>query len=204
MKRIKIIGLTGQSGSGKSTAAEYFSQRNINVVNADMLVRELYADYSPCVRTIAAAFGSDILDENRQIIRPLLAQRAFSSKENTALLSSIVHPFVMSMFISRAKQTFANGEEYIVYDAPQLFESNADAICDVIVSVVADREVRIKRICQRDKITRKVAEMRVNAQLSEEFFRKNSDYVLENNSDLAALKQSLEQLYGEIILNGDK
>lgn len=204
MKRIKIIGLTGQSGSGKSTAAEYFSQRNINVVNADMLVRELYADYSPCVRTIAAVFGSDILDENKQIIRPLLAQRAFSSKENTALLSSIVHPFVMSIFISRAKQAFANGEEYIVYDAPQLFESNADAICDVIVSVVADREVRIKRICQRDKITRKAAEMRVNAQLSEEFFRKNSDYVLENNSDLAAFKQSLEQLYGEIILKGDK
>ncbi len=195
MKRIKIIGITGQSGAGKSTVSKYFSQRNISVLNADLLVRELYENGSPCVRTISAVFGDDTLDENGVIIRPVLAQRAFSSKENTALLSSIVHPFVMSLFISRAKKAFADGAENIIYDAPQLFESNADAICDIVISVVADRDKRIERICKRDLITRAAAEMRINAQLDENFFRENSDYIVENNGDIESLNFQIEHLY---------
>lgn len=203
MRKIKIIGLTGQSGAGKSTVSEYFKKRNITVVNADIIVRELYNANSPCVRTIAASFGDDVLDENGEIIRPMLAQKAFSSKQSTETLNSIVHPFVTYEFLNQAGEALHNGEKYIIYDAPQLFESNANLICDEIISVIAEKEIRIKRICVRDNISQKSAELRINAQLEEEFFRKNSDYIIENNSDLEYLENQIEKLSDIILNRGD-
>lgn len=200
MKKIKIIGLTGQSGSGKSTVSEYFYNRNITVVNADKLVREIYIANSPCVRTIASTFGDDVLNANGDIIRPKLAQIAFSSKESTEKLNSIVHPFVTYEFLKQVNNASQNGEKYIFYDAPQLFESNANFFCDVIISVVAEKENRIKRICSRDNIDYRSAELRMNAQFDENFFRQNSDFIIENNSDFEFLKDQVEKIY-KIICN---
>ena len=113
MKRIKIIGLTGQSGSGKSTVSEYFKKRNITVINADKLVREIYNANSPCVKTIAATFGDDVLDKNGEIIRPILAQKAFSSREATIKLNTVVHPFVTYEFLKQVNRALKNGEKYV-------------------------------------------------------------------------------------------
>ena len=200
MKKIKIIGLTGQSGAGKSTVAKYLKNRNIVTVNADQLVHEIYSAGSPCVRTIAAVFGDDVLNSNSEIIRPILAQRAFSSKEATEKLNSIVHPFVTYEFLKQANNVLKNGEKYVLYDAPQLFESNANLFCDVIISVIAEKEVRIKRICMRDNIDYKAAELRMSVQYDENFFRENSDYIIENNSDIELLEIQIERLY-KIICN---
>lgn len=198
MKRIKIIGLTGQSGSGKSTVSEYFKKRNITVINADKLVREIYNANSPCVKTIAATFGDDVLDKNGEIIRPILAQKAFSSKEATIMLNTVVHPFVTYEFLNQVNRALKNGEKYVLYDAPQLFESNADLICDVIISVIADKEVRLKRICARDNIDYNSAELRINAQFDEEFFRQNSDFIIDNNSDIEFLEKQAQRCFNII------
>lgn len=198
MKRIKIIGLTGQSGSGKSTVSEYFKKRNITVINADKLVREIYNANSPCVKTIAATFGDDVLDKNGEIIRPILAQKAFSSREATIKLNTVVHPFVTYEFLKQVNRALKNGEKYVLYDAPQLFESNADLICDVIISVIADKEVRLKRICARDNIDYNLAELRINAQFDEEFFRQNSDFIIDNNSDIEFLEKQAQRCFNII------
>lgn len=200
MKKIKIIGLTGQSGAGKSTVAKYFQNRKITTVNADKLVHKIYIANSPCVKTIAATFGDDVLDTNGEIIRPKLAQKAFSSKEATERLNTIVHPFVTYEFLNQVSKAVQNGEKYVLYDAPQLFESNANLICDVIISVVAEKDVRIKRICARDNIDYKSAELRINAQLDEDFFKRNSDFIIENNSNIELLINQIERLY-KIICN---
>ncbi len=198
MKRIKIIGLTGQSGSGKSTVSEYFKKRNITVINADKLVREIYNANSPCVKTIAATFGDDVLDKNGEIIRPILAQKAFSSREATIKLNTVVHPFVTYEFLKQVNRALKYGEKYVLYDAPQLFESNADLICDVIISVIADKEVRLKRICARDNIDYNSAELRINAQFDEEFFRQNSDFIIDNNSDIEFLEKQAQRCFNII------
>lgn len=195
MKKIKIIGLTGQSGAGKSTVSEYFLKRNIAVINADLLVSEIYNNNQACITSIASVFGKEVLDENGKILRPVLAKRVFSSKDNTKLINSIVHPFVMSLFVEKVKQAKQSGAEYIVYDAPQLFESNADVICDYVISVVADKNIRINRLCSRDNINKDAVEMRLNAQLDEEFFRENSDYIIENNSDIDSLITQTERVF---------
>lgn len=193
MKKYKIIGLTGQSGAGKSTVAKYFKDYGCKVINADLLVSQLYEGNSPCVKTISACFGSDIISADGVLNRKLLAQRAFSSKENTALLGSIVHPFVIALFFSELKK--CGESDMVVYDAPQLFESNSDAICDYVISVVADRAKRIERICQRDKITEEQALLRINAQLSEQFFKDNSDFVIENNGSTCDLKIHIDSVF---------
>ncbi|MCD8026177.1 MAG: dephospho-CoA kinase [Clostridiales bacterium] len=191
MKRYKIIGLTGQSGAGKSTAARLLEENNVCVINADALTAQLYQPDSPYLKTLASVFGSDIINQDRTLNRQALAQRAVRSTESTSTLKSLVHPFVLSLFLQRAKSAALSGADIIVFDAPQLFESNADVFCDAVVSVVADRKIRLERICLRDKITEQQAIQRFNAQLSEKFFRENSDLVVENNGSAEELRKSL-------------
>ena len=198
MKKCRIIGLTGQSGAGKSTVAKFLEQNGFYVINADLLVRKIYNSGSPCLKTIAAVFGEDIITDNGTPDRKLLAERAFSSKENTALLSSIVHPFVTAELFDEIKKAAEIGTTTVVYDAPQLFESNADVICDEIISVAAEKSVRLERIGKRDNISKENALMRMNAQLDEEFFRENSDYIIENNSDISSLNIQLEDLIKQL------
>lgn len=188
MKRVKIIGLTGQSGAGKSTAAQVFEQNGFAVINADSLVKRVYEQNEYCLDAVAARFGSDIINPDGTLNRKRLAKRAFSSEENTRVLGGIVHPFVLSEFLKELK----GSSGYAVFDAPQLFESGIDVICDVIVSVVAEEKIRLERIMNRDGITESEARQRINAQLSEEFFRANSDYIIENNTDGGLEQKTLE------------
>ena len=91
----------------------------------------------------------------------------------------------------------------LIYDAPQLFESCFDVVCDMIVSVVADKQIRLERICKRDKITQKQAEQRMKAQFDERFFREKSDYIIENNTDKEFLSEQIEQLVERLLSRGD-
>lgn len=192
LRRCKIIGLTGQSGSGKSTVSKYLEQAGCRIIDADFLVKKIYESNSPCLKTISAVFGEDVIKPDGAPDRALLARRAFSSRENTEALNQMVHPFVATEFFKEVKRAISDGAGVVVYDAPQLFESNADVICDTVISVVADRKTRIARICKRDNITREMAEQRLSAQLSEEFFRESSDYIIENNGSMQTLLEQIE------------
>lgn len=194
MKTCKIIGLTGQSGAGKSTVAEVLSENEIPVISADKLVTELYRPNSPCIKTLAASFGKEILMPDGNLDRKTLARLAFSTKESTELLNSLIHPFVLSLFLEKAEDYICKEYKYVVFDAPQLFESRANIFCDCIISVVADEDVRIERICARDKISEQEARSRINAQLPEEFFVENSDLIIENNGSHSELKEKAAKL----------
>lgn len=194
LKQFKLIGLTGQSGAGKTTVAAVLAECGFSVINADALVRQLYEGESPCLKTLAAAFGADILNPDGSLNRPLLAKRAFASKENTALLGRLVHPFVTAELLLRLR----GKSGVVIYDAPQLFESGADAMCDCVVSVLAERDVRLARITARDGITEAAAQSRLDAQYGEEFFRAHSDIIIENNGDAAALTAAAQALANQL------
>lgn len=194
MRQYKLIGLTGQTGAGKSTVAKVFSGCGAAVINADEIVSQLYTAGSPCVRTIAACFGSQVLAGNGEINRRELAQAAFASKENTALLGKIVHPFVTAVLFERLKGL----RGVAVFDAPQLFEAGADVICDCVIAVTAEEGLRLRRIMQRDGLTENRARERMDSQLSEAFFRENADIILENNGKEAVLRKKTALLYQKI------
>lgn len=194
MRRFKLIGLTGQSGAGKSTVSKLFAERGAMVINADEIVAELYTPCSPCLKAVAAQFGADIINGDGTLNRRMLAERAFSSVENTAALNGLVHPFVTAKLFEQLKES----KDIVVFDAPQLFESGADVICDCVIAVVADESLRTQRIMKRDSLTEEQALSRIRAQHSESFFRVHADFIIENNSDECNLLRQGEEVYNTI------
>ena len=195
MRSYRLIGLTGQTGAGKSVVAQYLWQRGFSVLNADKMVADVYRESPVCLKAVAACFGSDILKEDGSLDRPLLAKRAFSSPENTALLGKLVHPFVIAETLRLLKAQ----EGLVLLDAPQLFESDMDVLCDCTVCVTAPEEIRLKRILERDRITEEQARERMKAQLNEAFFREHTDHLIENNNGLPQLHARLDALIKTII-----
>lgn len=190
LRSYRLVGLTGQTGAGKSAVAMYLWQRGFTVLNADKMVADVYRESPVCLKAVAACFGEDILKADGSLDRPVLAKRAFSSPENTALLGKIVHPFVIAETLRLLKTV----RGMVVLDAPQLFESSMDVLCDCIVSVTAPEKIRLDRILKRDNITAEQARERMNAQLDERFFREHTDYLIENNAGLPQLYARLDDL----------
>lgn len=194
MKSYKLIGLTGATGAGKSEVAALFEQSGFAVVSADLLAREIMKN--PLVpELLARCFGADIL-KNGELDRSLLAQKAFSSRENTALLNSVTHPFITELFLRELRRLSDAGQRKILFDAPQLFESGLDVLCDLTVAVTAPRDERLRRIRERDGLSGQDALRRIGVQFTDGFFAEKCDFVIENSSTLTALAARV----GEIIL----
>lgn len=177
---MKIIGITGQTGAGKSTVCRELQKLGFYHIDADLVARELTEKNSPVIPLLCSAFGEDILNTDGSVNRKVLAKRAFSSNENTLLLNSITHPAVTEKIREIIKEQKAQNCKAVLIDAIALFESGENELCDFTVSVVAPTEIRLKRITERDNISREEAMLRINAQKDEAFYRKNADFVIEN------------------------
>lgn len=194
MRKAIIIGLTGQTGAGKTTVAEGLRHFGYQVIKADDIARLVTETGSPTLKDLAAVFGKDILRPDGSLDRTLLAERAFSTPENTKLLNGITHPEILRLINKKINGAFFDGYEGVVLDASQLFESGLNERCTLVLSVVAPEEVRKARIMARDGISEEQALQRMGAQLSEEFFRTHSNYVLENTGTEEDLKLQLRQI----------
>lgn len=179
-----VIGLTGQTGAGKSTVSAAMEKCGCGIIDADKISRELVEPKTDCLKMLTNAFGCDIINKDGSLNRKKLAEKAFSSKENTKLLNEITHPYIVKLTKQRIAEYFANGCDIVVFDAPQLFESGSDKLCDIIVSVIASQECRLERIILRDGISEEQALARMKVQLSEEYFRKHSDYIIDGEKDI--------------------
>ena len=192
----KVIGLTGQTGAGKSTVSAMAESYGCHIINADKVAREATAKNSECLKRLAEFFGNDIIDSNGECVRKLLAQRAFSSRENTDMLNSITHP----MIIRRISEYIGmyGEDETVIIDAPQLFESGGDNLCSVIIAVTAPKEVRLNRITERDGITREQALMRMNVQKDEYFYTERADYVIDGGKPMKDVEAAAEAVLEKI------
>ncbi|MBR1811836.1 MAG: threonylcarbamoyl-AMP synthase [Clostridia bacterium] len=198
IKEAPVIGLTGQTGAGKSAVAALLAQRGFAVIDCDKLAREITEKGSPVLQTLADAFGGDILTADGALNRALLAERAFADTEKTKLLNAITHPAILA----RARQlAFAAGSRNIpaVIDAALLFQSGADADCDFTIAVTAPAELRKARIMARDGISAAAADARIRAQEPEAYYTARADMILLNGQDaeLQALTASVIKQIGE-------
>lgn len=180
-----IIGLTGQTGAGKSSVSKIFSEKGLFVIDCDKVAREITQKGSKTNEKLASAFGKDVILENGELDRALVAKRAFSNAQNTALLNSITHPEIINSIKEKIKKS---DSKYIVLDAPTLFESGADKLCDKVICVIADKEIRVKRIAERDNLSFEQINARISAQKEDEFYINRSDAVIYNNSDFVSLE----------------
>lgn len=194
---MKIIGLTGGSGAGKGAAAACFSRLGAGVVDADAVYRGLCRESRPMLAELAAAFG-DVLTRAGELDRARLAQAVFSDGEKLELLNRITFPYIRAASMQAFSALSAQGCTWIVYDAPTLFQTGADAFCTVVVGVIAAREVRLRRIIARDKLSHEAAAARIDAQPDDGFYHARCQHILENNGDFAALCAQVESIFGRI------
>lgn len=190
----RIIGLTGQTGAGKSEAAGCLAELGLPVISADKAARLAVGD-SEVKAMLCAAFG-DVLDSDGELNRRLVAEIAFSTPKNTATLNAITHPAIIRIMLEEAEK--ADGDT-VVFDASQLFESGEDRLCDRILSIVADREIRLERLKARDGIPEQEIQRRMSAQFDEAFFLRFSDDIIENNGTPAQLRERVREFYERLV-----
>lgn len=193
-----MIGLTGQSGAGKTTVSRVFSQNGFAVIDADIISREVTQKGQPCLTELSEAFGSDIINSDGTLNRKRLGSIVFSDREKLRQLNGIIYPYIIYRIISRIDELSEEGRELILLDAPTLFEANADDLCDLIISVTADESIRMSRIIARDNITTEAAKKRFESQYSEHFFVNHSDFVIINNKTPDVLAAKAEEVAGKI------
>lgn len=182
------IGLTGQSGAGKSYVCRLLAECGFNVIDCDDVVRNIYDTDSELVNELSKRFG-DIMTSG-SLDRKKLGAIVFADKNKLAELNRIVHPAV----ISRCERQAVKPS---VLDAPQLFEAGAEDKCAVTICVTASESTRLARIISRDGITREQAQGRLNSQYDEEYFKSRCDFAISNN-DGDNVKAQLDEILHSI------
>ena len=189
-----LIGLTGQTGAGKTTVSRLFAEQGIAVINADAVAREVVQPGHPCLRALAKVCGNRILQPDGQLDRKATAALIFSDTQAKQRYLAVMYPYITAAVREQIAALTAAGNQTVLLDAPTLFESGLDRFCNMVISVTADRESRKARIIARDTLTEDQAEQRMNAQHTEEFFRAHSDAVIENNGDPDTLRETVINL----------
>lgn len=188
------VGLAGGSGSGKGTVSNLFRDYGIKSINTDAVYHDLTSPGGACIAPLVAEFGKDILNSDGSLNRPALFESVFSSDDmpdRKEKLQSITHGLILQKVRDILSKMEKSGVPAVLVDAPLLFESGFDRECDLIISVIADTDIRIRRIMCRDGITQENAKKRIESQLSDDFLSKNSDFIIINNGDC-------ESLYGKV------
>lgn len=194
MRKAIVVGLTGPTGAGKTLVGEMLKKYGYSVIDADKISALVTEKGSPILPRLAEAFGEDIMNEDGTLDRRLLAQRAFSSWDQTSLLNHITHPEIVRLILKKINGEFWNGYEGVIVDAPQLFESGLDKKCNFIIAVSAPEDLRLKRIMERDGIDEEVAKWRMSVQHDREFFVKNCDIVITNDGDNERLAEQVRNV----------
>lgn len=178
---MKIIGITGPTGAGKTTALHALTALGAEVLDADQVYHQLLDTDADLRTRLVRAFGPDILDEAGKVDRKRLSSAVYPDRLEE--LNGLTHPVIVDELFRRAQLAQQAGHPAVAIDAIALVESGIAARCDVVVAVLAPLEVRIRRIMARDGIDEPYARRRALAQKGEDFFRTHADYVLENGED---------------------
>lgn len=201
---MKIIGITGPTGAGKSSLSEYMRSRGIPVIDADKLYHSLLVPPSPCLDALRSAFGDGIFTKNGELDRKELANIVFNDEKKLELLNATVLSIVLEKSRALFEEYKAEGKKCAAIDAPTLIESGFYLECDTVISVLCPPEVRIERIISRDRLDKEAAKARVNAQRPDEFYTERSHTVIYNDGDEEAFifqcKDVTDRLMGEVCL----
>ena len=187
-----ILGLTGPTGAGKSSASAVCETLGIKHIDCDIIARKATEKGEKGLLAVVNAFGEDILNTDGTLNRKALAEKAFKNRESTELLNKTLLPIIKEMVLSEI--TGCN----VVLDAPTLFESGVDKICDKTLAVLSEKEIRLKRILARDNITKEQALLRINAGKTDDFYKEKCDFVIYNNDDENTFKNDFLNLLKEI------
>lgn len=191
---MKIVGLTGNSGAGKTTVCEILKKRyNVEIIDADKVAKQLTNGKTPYLKHIVEKFGIEILDEAMNLNRKKLANIIYNDNKKREELNEITFIHVVDEIKNRINEL--EDSKIVVIDAPLLFESNLNEICDITIGIIAKDNIKLDRICKRDSIDKQTAQKRIDIQLKNEYLYENADYIIENDSSMEELENKIEELH---------
>lgn len=182
---MKIIGITGGVGAGKSMLLAYIeSHYSCRVIYADLTAKQLQAKDSGCYEELVGLLGSDVLCKDGSIDRQKMAQRIFHDQELLAKVNAILHPAVKRTILAEIKKEADAGKtDYFFIEAALLIEEHYDEICDELWYIYANEDVRRRRLVETRGYTETKADAIMNSQLPEEDFRRHCRVVIDNSGE---------------------
>ncbi|WP_456423600.1 dephospho-CoA kinase [Lutibacter sp.] len=191
---MKIIGLTGGIGSGKSTVLELFGNLGATVYIADVEAKKLMNTNKELKKQLIALFGSEAYTNNK-LNKKYIASIVFKDKEKLEGLNKLIHPKVQKHFAEFVKKCKTN---IVIYEAAILFESGSSTMCDFIITVIANFEDKMDRIMKRDGASKQQILDRMKNQLEDSFKIRKSNFVIRNNN-LKDTKIQVSTIYDLIV-----
>ncbi|WP_191860012.1 dephospho-CoA kinase [Hanstruepera ponticola] len=193
---MKIVGLTGGIGSGKTTVAKVFNELGIAVYISDFEAKALMNRSKVIKRKLIVLFGEEAY-LNNTLNRPFIANKIFNNKSLLDKMNAIVHPKVGQHFNKWVKKQSGS---YVLKESAILFESGGDAYCDFTILVTAPEDIRIQRIIKRDNTSKEKVKAIIENQLSDAVKRDKVDFIIENTS-LNNMKEQVHQVHRELLKN---
>ncbi len=192
---MKVIGITGGIGSGKSTVSSYLKDNNYVVMDMDQYAKGVTAKGSPALDEIAEVFGSDMITEDGELDRKRMASVVFSDAEAKNKLERIVTDRVYEMTVEEIERYRTSGKYDIIFmDAPILFETGSEKLTDFVWFVTARKEIRIRRVMERDGVSAEDVEARMASQMPEEVKAGRSDEIIDNSGGITELTGKIGEL----------
>ncbi|EAE1347880.1 dephospho-CoA kinase [Listeria monocytogenes] len=188
----KTIGLTGSVATGKSTVSNMIQQAGIPLVDADIAARKVVEPGTEGLKEIVAYFGEEILLADGTLNRAKLGEIIFKDKEKREKLNEITHPRVKDYMLEARERFFRSGEELVFFDIPLLFESHLESLVDQIVVVWTTPETELKRLMERNNLTKEDALRRIESQMGIDEKARKADFVIDNNE---SLEKTQKQVY---------
>lgn len=192
-----VIGLTGGIATGKSTASAFFKKEKIPVIDADAITHQLYGENATGSRAVKQAFGAEYLDKKGRVDRQKLGQLVFNQPAALQKLDRIIHPLVVQELKKQIKQEEKN-YNLLVIDVPLLFESGLDKLCDAIIVISLPEELQVKRLMERNQLTKQQAITRINSQMPLSEKEAKATYVVSNTGTIEVLEDNLSKILFKI------
>ncbi len=192
-----IIGLTGGIASGKSTVANMLRDKNIPIVDADVVAREVVEIGTNTYEKLVSEFGEEILNADKTLNRPKLGSIIFQNQEKREKLNSIMHPSIRTSMKEKTKRYIQEGHDVVVMDIPLLFESNLTHLVDKTLLVFVTEKTQLKRLMERNDLSEKEATDRIQSQMPLAEKVKLSHAVIDNNGSLTKTEQQLNEILAE-------
>lgn len=188
-----IIGITGNSGSGKTIISKILAEKiNAKIIDADKIAKKMTSNKTGYLKEIIKIFGQEILEDDK-LNRKKLAEIIYKNKIKKHQLDKLTYKYVAKEI---QKEVFSEAGKNVIIDAPLLFESGLNKICEINIAVIAKKSIKIERICKRDKIEIETAKARLAIQRAENYYTRKADYVLENNGKIEEI--NLEEICTKI------
>lgn len=192
-----VIGLTGNIGCGKSSLSKILRQNSIDVIDADIISREIM-DNKSILTEIFNSFGEQVKRENGTLDRKKLGSIVFTNDEKLIKLNNITHPAIKKEIKKRIEDIKANNRNIVIVDAALLIEGNFLDLVDKLIVITCDEKIQIERIISRDNFTREEAISRIKSQMSQGEKLKFGDYIIDNSGDMNDLKYKANKLIAYI------